>query len=114
MTVPNRTMPTACFHVLLALADAPRHGLGIVEEVERRTDARVTLGPGSLYGSLKRLTEDGWIQACTDRPVENDDTRRRYYEITPEGRRALRDELEILDAVLESARQKSLLTRRVR
>lgn len=114
MSVPNRTMPTACFHVLLALADAPRHGLGIVEEAERRTQGRVSLGPGSLYGSLKRLTEDGWIEESTERPDENEDARRRYYRITPTGRKALRDELEILEAVLESARQKSLLPRSVR
>lgn len=114
MSVPNRTMPTACFHVLLALADAPRHGLGIVEEVERRTRGRVSLGPGSLYGSLKRLTEDGWIAESSERPDDNDDTRRRYYEITAAGRQALRDELEILEAVLDSARQKSLLPGRVR
>ena len=112
MTLPNRTMPTACFHVLLALADAPRHGLGIVEEVERKTNGRVSLGPGSLYGSLKRLTEDGWIRDSLDHPGENEDTRRRYYEITSEGQQALRDELEILEAVLDSARQKSLLPRR--
>ena len=114
MSLPNRTMPTACFHVLLALADAPRHGLGIVEEVERRTQGRVSLGPGSLYGSLKRLTEDRWIEESADRPDDNEDTRRRYYAITSAGRRALRDELEILESVLDSARQKSLLPRRVR
>jgi len=112
VTVPNRTMPTACFHVLLALADAPRHGLGIVDEVERRTEGRVTLGPGSLYGSLKRLAADGWIRESGERPDESGDTRRRYWRITPEGRQALREELEILERVLDSARQKSLLPRR--
>ena len=109
MTTPTHSLPAACFHVLLSLGDEPRHGLGIVEEVERRTDGAVVLGPGSLYGSLKRLASDGLIRESHDRPDRSDDTRRRYYEITDAGKQALHAELRTLAAILETARDKALM-----
>ena len=109
MTTPTRTMPAACFHVLLSLADAARHGLGIMEEVEDRTDGHVLLGPGSLYGSLKRLASDGLIREKQRTPGSDGDPRRRYYEITREGRRALRRELEVLELIMTAARDKALI-----
>ncbi|MGI9625617.1 MAG: PadR family transcriptional regulator [Longimicrobiales bacterium] len=109
MTTPTHSLPAACFHVLLSLSDSSRHGLGIMEEVEARTDGVVLLGPGSLYGSLKRLVNEGFIVESNDRPVEDDDARRRYYEITGPGRSALRAELETLAKILDTAREKALI-----
>ena len=86
MTTPTRRLPAACFHVLLSLGDEPRHGLGIMDEVERATGGAVLLGPGSVYGSLKRLAADRLVR---ERPTRSDDDpRRRYYEITPAGVRS--------------------------
>ena len=109
----QRRLPAACFHVLLALGDRDRHGLGIMEEVERRTDGRVVLGPGSLYGSIKRLVADGFVIA-TDPPREGDggDPRRRYYALTPAGSAALHDELETVALIMEAARAKNLIAER--
>ena len=74
-------------HILLALADRDRHGLGIAEEVEAFTSGRVTLGPGTLYGTIKRLLELALIEERAGAPREDrDDPRRRYYRITASGR----------------------------
>ena len=109
MTIPTRAMPAACFHVLLSLANDPRHGLGIMEEVEERTGGAVLLGPGSLYGSLKRLVTENLIRESVRRPREDDDPRRRYYEITPEGHKALRGELRLLATIVDAARDNDLI-----
>ena len=109
MPVPTRTMPAACFHVLLSLANNPRHGLGIMDEVEQRTGGAVLLGPGSLYGSLKRLVSESLIREGGRPPEDEDDPRRRYYEITPDGDRALRQELRLLANIVDDARDKDLI-----
>jgi len=108
VTTPTRRLPAACFHVLLSLGDEPRHGLGIMDEVERATGGAVLLGPGSVYGSLKRLADDRLVRESRNRPGE-DDPRRRYYEITAAGREALQSELRLLSAILDSAREKDVL-----
>lgn len=107
MTTPTRRLPAACFHVLLSLGDEPRHGLGIMDEVEQATAGAVLLGPGSVYGSLKRLAADRLVRESSSRP--DDDPRRRYYEITEAGREALHAELRLLSAILDSARRKDVL-----
>lgn len=87
------------FHTLLALADEPRHGYAIARTVEEVTEGRVKMGPGTLYGSLQRMRERGLI-AETEAPPRSEDAvhgdRRRYYELTPLGRTALRLEGERL------------------
>ncbi|HSF13929.1 MAG TPA: PadR family transcriptional regulator [Vicinamibacteria bacterium] len=99
----------AVFHILLALADGPRHGLGIAEEVEAATSARVRFGPGTLYGTIKRLVDSGLIVETRERPpAEEDDPRRRYYRLTPLGLRAAELESERLAAILAIARRKSV------
>jgi DNA-binding PadR family transcriptional regulator len=73
----------AVLHVLLALADDERHGYGIMKEVEALTGGETRLGPGTLYGSIKRKLADGLIEESEERPdPELDDGRRRYYRIT--------------------------------
>jgi DNA-binding PadR family transcriptional regulator len=98
----------AGFHILLALAHEPLHGYAIIGRVKDSTDGRVKLGPGTLYTTIKRLLEDGYIRETETRP-ENDDERRRYYELTPRGREIARAEAEHLERVVRVARAARLL-----
>ena len=96
-------------NVLLALADGERHGYGIMLEVRERTGGRVRLGPGTLYGAIKRLKEGGVIEESGERPgpVEApDDERRRYYRLTGFGVGVLAAEVERLDGLVRAARRK--------
>ena len=78
------------FHMLLALADGEKHGYGIMRAVEAETHGQMQIRTGSLYGSIRRMTEAGLIEATTERPApELDDERRRYYGLTDFGRRVL-------------------------
>lgn len=111
---PEELLPLspAVFHVLLALADSERHGYGIIKEVEARTEGRVRLGPGTLYGSIKRLVEQGLVEESGERPdAELDDERRRYYRLTDFGRRVAVAEAERLSGLVKVARAKQLLSR---
>lgn len=110
-----RSMTEATFHILLALADAPRHGLGIVDEVESRTGGAVRLGPGVLYTTLKRLADDAWIDETSERPdPESDDPRRRYYRLTDRGREVLEREAVKWAGAVAVAREKRVLEGGVR
>ena|ERR1700704_616998 len=101
----------AVFHVLLALADEDRHGYGIMLEVAARTDQEVLMGPGTLYGTLKRMLESGLIEECGERvDTQLNDERRRYYRITRQGRRAAKAEAVRLESLVRMARAKALLT----
>ena len=109
---PRSMLPLtpAALHVLLALADAERHGYGIMREVEGRTGGEVRLGPGTLYGSIKRMLADGLIEESNERPdPEMDDQRRRYYRITDFGRRVAGAEAERLRGLVVVAQEKKLL-----
>ena len=100
------------FHILLALADRERHGYHIMQEVDERTEGKVRLGPGTLYGSIKRMLADGLIEETDERPdPELDDERRRYYRLTDFGFRVARAEAERLEKLVKSARIKKLLRR---
>jgi DNA-binding PadR family transcriptional regulator len=100
----------AVFHILLALADGERHGYGIMQEVTQRTEGTVQLGPGTLYGSIKRLLEAGLIEESDERPdPAMDDQRRRYYRLTDFGRRVAQAEAERLIDLVRQARGKRLL-----
>jgi len=94
----------------MALADGNRHGLGIVEEVESRTHGEVLLGPGTLYGTIKRLRQANLIgEASTAPDPSDDDPRRRYYHITPGGREALVREARRMELMVHVARSKAVL-----
>src|SRR6202008_2560158 len=83
-------LKTNWFHIMLSLAGGEQHGYGIMQEVLDRTGGKVHLWPATLYGSLKRLIEEGLIEESEDRPKrEFDDARRRYYRLTRLGRRGL-------------------------
>ena len=85
----------AVFHVLLSLADGDRHGYSIMQSVTEATDGQVRMGPGTLYGTIKRLLDSALIVESDERPdPELDDERRRYYGMTSLGKRVLRAEVE--------------------
>lgn len=109
---PRSLLPLtpAVLHILLALADGERHGYGIMKEVEGRSGGEVRLGPGTLYGAIKRMVADGLIEESGERPdPEMDDQRRRYYRITDFGRRVGGAEAERLRSLVITAREKKLL-----
>jgi DNA-binding PadR family transcriptional regulator len=100
----------AVFHVLLSLADEERHGYGIILDVEQRTGGRLRLAPGTLYGAINRLRENGWIEETEERPDPAlDDQRRRYYRLTDLGRRVAQAEAERLAELVQIAQAKNLL-----
>ena len=97
----------ATFHILLALAQGDRHGYALMQDVAAQTDAEVQLGPGTLYGSLKRLVEHGWIEELEERM--DGDERRRYYRLTRSGRAAAASEAQRLAAAVQRARAFKLI-----
>lgn len=98
------------FHILLALADCERHGYGIMQAVEQHSGGTVKLGPGTLYGAIKRLRELGLIEESGERPVDEDDQRRRcYYRLTGPGGEAVREEAARLAALVQVAEAKRLI-----
>lgn len=102
----------ATFHILLSLADSPRHGYGIMLEVQERTNGRVKLGPGTLYGAIKRLLTDDLIAEVAEKPDPTlDDERRRYYFLTELGRRVISLEAQRLADLVEMAAAKQILNR---
>ena len=100
-------MAPAVFHILIALADQPLHGYGIMLDIAERSGGKVKLSPGTLYGSIKQMLEDGSIEEVVARPAA-DDERRRYYRLTREGREAARQEMARMSALLNHARLTSL------
>ena len=98
------------FQVLLALADGDKHGYAILKEVGERTSGRVRLSTGTLYGIIKRLLQDGLIVEQSKRPSKaDDDERRRYYRLTPLGRKVASAEAERMEEVIATARLKKLI-----
>jgi DNA-binding PadR family transcriptional regulator len=102
------TLTPAVFHILLSLADQERHGYGIMQDVQMRTDQQIRLGPGTLYGTIKRMLEAGQIEELSEREDENNQ-RRRYYKLTNAGRKTAKAEAERLEHLVNIARSKRLL-----
>jgi DNA-binding PadR family transcriptional regulator len=98
------------FHILLSLVDGPRHGYGIIQEVEARTSGAVRLGAGTLYSAIKRIRAWGWVDEV--RTPSGQDARRRYYGLTAVGRRVVKSEARRLEALVKHARTKRVLTGR--
>ena len=106
---PRALLPLTpvALNILLALADGERHGYGIMLEVRERTGGRVRLGPGTLYGAIKRLKEGGLISEAGQRPdPAADDERRCYYRLTGFGGEVLAAEVARLDDLVRAARRK--------
>jgi DNA-binding PadR family transcriptional regulator len=107
-----KPLTPAVFHILLALSAGERHGYAIMREVAAETGNSFTMGPGTLYGTLVRMLDAGLVEESGERrDPEMNEERRRYYRITSKGRRAAVDEAKRLDALVRSARKKSLLGR---
>jgi DNA-binding PadR family transcriptional regulator len=109
---PEELLPLtpAVFHILLALADKERHGYGIILEVRQNTQGKMQMGPGTLYGTIKRMLAARLIEESDERPdPELDDERRRYYRLTEHGRRTLAAEVARLSNLLDVAREKRLI-----
>jgi DNA-binding PadR family transcriptional regulator len=103
----------AVVHVLLSLAGGDRHGYAILKDIERQSASRLRFGPGTIYGTLQRLMEAGWVEEV-DAPGGGSDSRRRYYRLMRAGRQALRAEVDRLGALLEVARAHRIRPRETR
>jgi len=100
---PDGFLPlrTNWFHIMLSLADEEQHGYGIMQDVLARTGGAVRLWPATLYGGLKKLIDLDLIEESDRRPApDRDDARRRYYRLTPLGRRVLAAETDRLRALV--------------
>jgi DNA-binding PadR family transcriptional regulator len=110
-STPQSLLPLTppVFHILLALAEEERHGYGIMQDVAWQTNNALQLGPGTLYGCLKRMLAAGLVEESDERPdPAMDDERRRYYRMTALGRRAVRAEAERLAGAVTAARARRL------
>jgi DNA-binding PadR family transcriptional regulator len=96
------------FHVLLSLVDGPRHGYGIIQDVESRTSGAFTLGSGTLYSAIKRMQAKGWMERVP--APESGDARRKYYGLTGAGRAVIAGEAARLATLVRYARAKDLLS----
>lgn len=102
-------------HTLLAVADGPRHGYSIMQEVAERTDGQVRLWPAALYGLLRELEKLDLIVESDVRPAaEEDDERRRYFALTTHGKRVLDGEVRRLEAIVHHARSSRALRKAAR
>lgn len=109
---PEHMLPLtpAVFHILLALADGEKHGYAIMQEVAAITNGDMKMGPGTLYGSIKRMLEAGLVDETNERPDPAlDDERRRYYRLTSFGEQVARAESKRLRALVQAAALKKLI-----
>jgi DNA-binding PadR family transcriptional regulator len=103
-------LPTAVFHILIALADRDRHGYSIMQDVSARTGGKVRLSAGTLYSSVRRMLEQGLIEELAESPdPSSTDERRRYYRLTRFGKRVAAAEVERLSLLLQQARATGLV-----
>lgn len=103
-------LPTAAFHILMSLSDQNLHGYEIMRQVAEQTGGRMRLGPGTLYGSIRTLLEEGLIEEIEPRRARTPgEERRRYYRLSSAGRKLVRAEATRLAELLRVARAKSIL-----
>jgi len=113
---PSALLPLtpAVLHILLTLSTGEKHGYAIMMEVAAQTDGAVRMGPGTLYGSVKRMIATGLIEPVKERPAnknenENEDERRRYYRLTDFGQRVLEAEIRRLESIVQLPVARKLL-----
>src|SRR5512136_1130708 len=107
--LPNQPLTPAVFHILLSLADGEKHGYAIMKDVESQTSGRIKMGPGTLYGSIKRMLAAGLIQETAGRPdPELDNERRRYYRLTGVGETAFKIESQRMEKAVLAAKEKKV------
>ena len=92
------------FLILLSLAHEPKHGYAILKDVSSLSDGRVSLSTGTLYGALKRLLEQGWIEQVEDTQIDTSGRPRKVYALTPSGQRSMMAEIERLRNLVRVAR----------
>ncbi len=103
-------LPTAVFHILIALADRDRHGYSIMQDVAARTEGKVQLSAGTLYSSIRRMLEQALIEELAESPdPSSTDERRRYYRLTRFGKRVAAAEVERLNDLVQQARETGLV-----
>jgi DNA-binding PadR family transcriptional regulator len=107
VSLPNQTE----FQILLALAGQERHGYGIMQEISRQSGGRIRVGPGTLYGAIKRMQAAGWIIESSAPRADDEDARRTcYYRLTPTGRTAAADAARQMADLVSVAANHGLLT----
>ena len=104
----NSPLPPATFFVLFALAGGDKHGYAILKEARELSDYQFQMGPATLYTTIQRLTDSGWIAPVAT--AKDDDPRRRYYRLTPAGRKAVEAELARMEALVRKSRTMRLRT----
>jgi DNA-binding PadR family transcriptional regulator len=107
-------LPSATFHILMAVADEDRHGYAIIQDISLRTDGELKMSAGTLYRSIQRMQEQGLITETRERPApEDDDERRRYYRITPFGLAVARAEARRLSQMIKLARARGIAPEKI-
>jgi DNA-binding PadR family transcriptional regulator len=102
---PPKPLSAPVLHILLVLADGPKHGYAIKQEVESRSEGSIRVGPGTLYEAIQRLQDEGAIEeAPASNPVNGQEAQRRYYRLTDRGWRVLRAEVRRLGGLVAQAR----------
>ncbi len=105
-------LPPATFHILLAVADEPRHGYAISQDIAARTGGAIRMSFGTLYRSIQRMLEQGLLEEVRERPVDGDDERRRYYRVTRFGTVVARAEVRRLAEMVRLAGATSFALKR--
>lgn len=106
-------LPPATLHILMAVADQPRHGYAIMQDVAARTRGGLKLSFGTLYRSIQRMLEQGLLEELRERPAaDQDDERRRYYRVTRFGTVVARAEMRRLAELVRMARATSFAAKR--
>jgi DNA-binding PadR family transcriptional regulator len=106
----RQTLTPSVFYILLALSLKERHGYEIMKQVEYDSEGKIEMGPGTLYGSIKRMITDRLIEEAYERPdPQSDDERRKYYRLTEFGKKQLLKELNRYENALKLARKRNLI-----
>ena len=105
-------LPAAVFHILIALGEREKHGYAVMQEVADRTGGKVRMSPGTLYGSIRKMLDEGLIEEIFLRGAAIEDVRRRYYRVTKFGRAVAAAEAARLSALLHDARVAGLVPRK--
>ncbi len=113
--MPPASLTPVALQILIALGDGDLHGYAITADIAERTSGQLVIQPGNLYRTLRTLLDSGLIVESDRRPAADlDDERRRYYRITPSGRKAAHEEIERLDTIVRQARRSPWLKSRNR
>ena len=102
-------LPASAMHIIVALAGGEKHGYAIMRDIDELSGGSVTMGPGTLYGSIKRMIDQGLVEETDERPDPAlDDQRRRYYRLTALGQRVGEAERSRLAVLLDAAHLRQL------